>query len=209
MNFLNSVFFGFDGSYNIFGTKVEFCENPPGLSIHLDGAGIISRLAIHCMKSNVLRWITQGYTHVFVHEMSHAIAYKLLTGKNAEKILVSSSSCEGVVLFPQSMADISAWKRTVISVAGSMGDISFSICKLFSAIVLKSYLPSPVTLTLVGGALCWISGEVLYAYVSGSKKDHGDFGHIASHGKTHLMLASTALVCQITLGIFTAIKLAA
>lgn len=210
MSFLKSVLFGSKGSYNIFGTKVKFQnELPSYLTLpSLNGAGIISKLAFNCINSNAFRWITQGYTHVFVHEMSHAIACKVLTGQNS-KVDFFTSLCIGKNASPPAVTYASDWKKTVINVAGPMGDIAFSTCKLVAATALKSYLSWPVALALGSGAVVWMSGELLYAYVSAANKDHGDFGKIASRGNTHLALASTALVSQVALGIFAAIKLAA
>jgi len=210
MSFLKSVLFGSEGSYNIFGTKVKFQNELPShlTPPSLDGAGAISQLAFKCINSNAFRWITQGYTHVFVHEMSHAVAYKVLTGQNSE-VDFFTSLCIGKNLSPPAAAYASDWKKTIIGISGPMGDIAFSTCKLVAATALKSYLSWPVALALGSGAVVWMSGELLYAYVSAANKDHGDFGKIASRGNTHLALASTALVSQVALGIFAAIKLAA
>jgi hypothetical protein len=210
MSFLKSVFFGSEGSYNIFGTKVKFQDELP-LNLtppSLDGASVISKLAFNCINSNAFRWITQGYTHVFVHEMSHAIACKALTGQKSE-VNFFTSLCIGMNEYPLTITYVSDWKKTVIYAAGPMGDIAFSTCKLVAATALKSYLSWPVALTLGSGAVVWMSGELLYAYVSAANKDHGDFGKIASRGNIHLALASTALVSQCALGIFAAIKFAA
>lgn len=92
--------------------------------------------------------------------------------------------------------------------AGPMGDIAFSIGKLIAASALRKHLPWPVALALGSGAIFWMSGELLYAYVSAKKKDQGDFGWIARRGNAHLALASTALVALCALGIFTVVKLA-
>ena len=210
MSFLKSVLFGCQGSYNIFGTKVRFQnELPSHLSPpSLDGAGAISQLASKCLNSNAFRWITQSYTHVFVHEMSHAIACKVLTGQNSE-VDFFTSPCLGKTALPPAVTYASDWKQTVICIAGPMEDVAFSTCKLVAATALKSYLSWPVALALGSGAVIWMSGELLYAYVSASNKDHGDFGMIARRGNTHLALASTALVSQCALGVFAAIKLAA
>lgn len=210
MSFLKSVLFGYEGSYNILGAPVKFeNELPPHLKPpSLDGAGVISQLAFKCINSNAFRWITQGYTHVFVHEMSHAIACKVLTGLNS-KVNFFTSLCVGMNQYPPAIRNASDWKQTVISIAGPMGDVAFSTCKLIAATALKSYLSWPVALALGSGAVIWMSGELLYAYISASNGDHGDFGRIARHGNIHLALASTALVSQCALGVFAAIRLAA
>lgn len=208
MSFLKSVFFGSEGSYNIFGIQANFKKEVPSWypSINLEGAGFISKTAIKCINSNMFRWITQGYAHVFTHEMSHALTFKLFSGQDTT-IEVFKSSCTGRTRLP--LATLPDWKNTIVIVAGPMGDIAFSTCKLVAATALKSYLSWPVALALGSGAVIWMSGELLYAYTSALNRDDGDFGCIASYGNTYLALASTALVSQCALGIFTAIKLAA
>lgn len=210
MSFFKSILFGSEGSYNIFGTKVKFQNELPShlTPPSLDGAGVISTLAFKCINSNAFRWITQGYTHVFVHEMSHAAAHKVLTGQNSE-VDFFTSLCVGKTLPSPAAAYASDWKKTAIDIAGPMGNIAFSTCKLVAATALKSYLSWPVALALGSGAVIWMSGELLYAYISASNRDHGDFGNIARRGNTHLALASTALISQCALGILAAIKLAA
>lgn len=210
MSFFKSILFGCEGSYNIFGTPVKFQNELPShlTPPSLEGAGLISQLAFKCINSNAFRWITQGYTHVFVHEMSHAVACKVLVGQNSE-VDFFTSLCMGKNALPPAAVHASDWKKTAIEIAGPMGDIAFSSCKLVAATALKSYLSWPVALALGSGAVIWMSGELLYAYVSASKRDNGDFGYIARRSNTHLALASTALVSQVALGIFAAIKLAA
>lgn len=208
MSFLKSVLFGSEGSYNIFGIQANFKkEAPPGYpSSILEGAGFLSKMAVRCINSNVFRWISQGYAHVFVHEMSHALTLKLFSGQDSQ-VYVFKSSCTG--RGDGSLEILPDWKKTIVYVAGPMGDIAFSTCKLVAAMALKSYLSCPVALAIESGAVIWISGELLYAYTSALNKDAGDFCRIARQGNTHLALASTALASQCALGIFVAIKLAA
>lgn len=210
MNFLKSLLFGSEGTYNIFEIQVKFQnELPPFLTPpRLDQPGVISQLVIKCIKSDAFRLVTQAYTHVFVHEMSHALACKILTGQNSEVDLFTNR-CVGVNHYPPAVTYASDWKQTVIDVAGPMGNIAFSTCKLVAATALKSYLSWPVALALGSGAIVWMSGELLYAYVSASNRNDGDFGLIALRGNTHLALASTAIVSQVALGIFVAIRLLA
>jgi hypothetical protein len=210
MSILKSVLFGYEGSYTILGSQVRFKKELPSYLTppSLEGAGVISRLALTCLNNNAFRWITQSYMHLFVHEMSHAITCKVLTGQNGNVDFFLDRNA-GRTPYPQSFTNAVDWKKTVISIAGPMGNIAFSICKLVAATALKNYLAWPVRLALGGGAVFWISGELLYAYVSASNKDQGDFGSIACLGPTHLAIASIAIVSQCALGIFAAIRLAA
>ena len=210
MSFLKSVLFGCEGSYNIFGTPVTFerelpsdwTRNPPDLK----GVDLISQLASKCINSNAFRLVTQGYIHLFIHEMSHALACKFVVGLNA-KVTIFTSACVSRARFPQEMFSVEAWRQTFVSVAGPIGNIAFCACKLVVATRFKKYLSWPLALVLGSGAVIWMCGELLYAYTSASKKDGGDFGKIACHGNTHLALASTALIGQLALGTFAAIKL--
>ena len=209
MSFFKSVLFGYEGSYNIFGTKVKFENKLPShlTPPSLDGAGVVSQLAFKFLKSNAFHWITQSNLHLFVHEMSHALACKVLTGQTSEVNFFYKRG--GYNQLPPAVNYASDWKKTAIDIAGPMGDITLSTCKLVAATALKSYLSWPIALALGSGAVIWMSGELLYAYVSASKRDGGDFGCIARRGNAHLVLASAALISQCALGIFAAIKLAA
>lgn len=59
MLFLNSILFGCEGSYQIFGTPVKFTVelSPSFTSSNLKGAGLISQLACKCINSHVFRWV--------------------------------------------------------------------------------------------------------------------------------------------------------
>lgn len=210
MSFLKSILFGYGGSYNILGVQVKF-EQPRRApnSLSLDRTPIISQLARQCMTT--VCWITQGYTHVFVHEMGHAIACKALTGQNAE-VRVFTGPCTGWTWLPRAAAQASDWKLIVMDLAGSMGNVTFSMCKLVAATALKNYLSWPVALVLGGGAVIWVVFEVvqlLDACVAPLYERCSALGSIPVCGNTHLALASIALISQCALGIFLAIRLAA
>ena len=213
MNFIKSMIFGSEGSYNILGTQVHFTNQASSDGqISLEGAGIVSRIALACLNSNTLRYLTQGYSHVFIHEMGHALADRLLTHKDVDpydtpSVYISKESCGGEN-WPTSASEfLPEWKKTILDVAGPMADIAFSSCKIVAATSLKNYLPLPVTLALGGAGALWIFGELVYAYTSVLNKDGGDFSNIAERGNVHLALASTAVVSQVALAIFTAISL--
>lgn len=211
MSFLKSIFLGCEGSYTIWGIQVQFQDNPPiffSPPTSLEGAGLISKLAYQCLNSHAFRWITQGYAHVFTHEMSHALACKLFTQQDS-MVYVFKNLCVGRTLFPYDLIYTADWKKTIVNVAGSMGNMTFSSCKLVAATAMKKQLSLPIAFTLGSGAVIWMSGEFFYAYISASKGDDGDFGLIARRGNIHLALASAALISQCAVAIFTAVKLAA
>lgn len=208
MSFENSILFGSEGSYNIFGHHVIFKRDPPK-NMHfvtLDGAGIISDIAKICINSGAFRLATLGYAHLFVHEMGHAMAAKHFTNEDSDIAIYTGSGTASTFL-PIGLNNISAWKNSTVEAAGPVADVAFSSCVLAGAAAMKDYLPYPVALTLGAGAVFWISGELLYAFVSASKRDKGDFGQIAARNKKHLAVATAALVSQCTLGVFAAIEL--
>ena len=95
----------------------------------------------------------------------------------------------------------------MIGVTGVMGDIAFSTFIVLGAIALKNYLTWPISLTLGAGAVIWISGELLYAYVSAANQDDGDFGCIEKLSTTDLLIASAAVILQVVVGAFLAVRL--
>ncbi len=208
MSFLKSLLLGSSGSYNICGTIVNFEEQENrclDVNKALSGAGLISTLAIKCINSTAFRLISQGYLHIFVHEMGHAISCKLLTKKDST-IKIFTNSCTGVNITPESFKNLSDWEQSVSDAAGPLANIAFSSLKLVAAAALKDYLTVPLSLVLGSGGVIWISGELLYAYICSSKENEGDFGRIAQRSGFHLSIASVAIVAQCALGLFTAIK---
>lgn len=208
MSFLKSILLGSEGSYHLWGIQVNFEEEAPSrISFSdLEGAGLVSKIAIQCINNDHFRWITQGYAHVFVHEVSHAIISKLIYN-NHPSIRVFKSSCTGMCTAFVPNAHHTEWKSTIFSLAGPAGNIAFCSCKLVAAAAFKSYLSWPIALALGSGAVIWASGELLYAYTSALKRDSGDFGSIARKGNAHLTFASVILVSQCALAIFAAIML--
>ncbi len=220
MSFLKSLVFGSEGSYKIFGIPVSFEKKDPSIEIaDIEGAGFISKLANNCLNSIPFRLITQGYAHVCIHEMSHAIAIKLLTNESPY-VHICTDTCTGYtrsdeddIFEPELWKDndnieAEPWKDNIIHAAGSIGNVAFSSCELIAATAFKNYLSWPVALALGGGGALWLSGELLYSYVSAIRKDNGDFGQIASSHKMHLALAGAALVGECALGVLAAVKAA-
>lgn len=196
MSILKSLLFGSEGTYKILEIPVVFKKS----ETYFDWAGedIISRCAIQCINSRAFRFLTQGYAHVFVHEMSHALVGKLFKG-NAN-VEIYSDTCQGTntVRYPSAISPI---KQSSMYAAGPMGDVAFCIGKIAVATFLKSY-SMPLALTLGTGAVIWLSGELLYAYMSAKQRDSNDFGLIRKNGETHLAVAGAALVGECALGLF-------
>ncbi len=202
MHFLQSVLFGSEGNYNILGVEVKFKKTL--YSYNLGGVGFLSKLATECINNTAFQWLTLGYMHVLVHEFSHGIAYKLFTDRIGI-ITIFTNNCSGQI--SNSYKKLDDWQSSIVAVAGPVGDIAFSIFQLIAATRLKSYLSTPFALLLGGGAVFWISGELLYAFVSAKNKDSGDFGNIAKYSELYLMLASVTIISEVALGVFLAINL--
>jgi hypothetical protein len=202
LQFLKSIFFGYEGTHDFFGVEVTFEDQN---SHYRFGDDYISRLAKICSNSHVFRILSLAYVHVLVHEMGHILANKIFVGSNDNpKITIltkeSSGYCTGEI------NPTSRWQRTIVLAAGPMSDIAFSTCKLVASVALKHYLSWPVSLILGCGAIIWIIGELFYAFISALKRDNGDFGRIADHGPLHLVLASAAIVSEVALAIFLTVQ---
>jgi hypothetical protein len=208
MSFLKSILLGYEGSYNILGIPVTFeSQNPPSNS---NQEGISAQFIKKCLSNNVFRWVTQAYTHTFVHEMAHALMSKSFPRRNffsqepntqvIPKVKVFITTCEGKT--EESLTGLIGWKKVLVCAAGPMVNIAFSSCKLVAAQILKSsYLTWPIAVALEGSAIIEISSELYYAYDSATKENDGDFGIIAREGSLFLGLASTALITECALGI--------
>lgn len=213
MSFIKSILFGSPGLYKVGGICIQYRDKENSWWCHppsLNGAGYISSLANKCLNSNALRWATQGYCHVLVHEMGHALACKLLTGRNSI-ITIKTDTCTAQVHHMPALDDddTAHWKLSVIDVSGPMADMAFSTLKIVVANALKSTVSQPVALLVAGGAMAWMSGELFYAYISTTQKNGGDFCRIANRGTPHLIAATTLLISQAALGVFAMTKLMA
>jgi hypothetical protein len=133
--------------------------------------------------------------------MGHATIYTLLTGKTP-KIFIFKDFYGGATAINEEFYTLSDWARTALLVAGPMANVAFSYGKLFSAEALKNHLPWPTTLSLRLGAIYQIYLELSYAYNS-LHAGFGDFGLIAEIGNTHLTVAATTLLVQVSLGLLT------
>ncbi|MBI5345910.1 MAG: M50 family metallopeptidase [Chlamydiae bacterium] len=211
-NFLKSVLLGSIGTYCILGTPIEFKKeylpfsrkvySPEELKFYNSNAGRLITQGFFLIT-------TQGYAKVFVHEVCHAIAVKLLLKQNT-KITIFTKGYSGMTESTTGLQEVSDWKKSIISVAGPMGSMAFSTCKLVALTALKSYIPRHVALTLGGGAIISMSLDLEKAYLGASSKckdDIRDFARIKRHGANHLAVASSVLVAQYALGIFVANKL--
>jgi hypothetical protein len=204
---LASLLTGKPGSYKVFGFRVKFEKKTTfDTSMNYGRIFFVGHVARFCMQSRVFRYITLSYLHVFVHEMGHALAHKILTGKFTT-ITVFQDTCTGMNE-SNSNRPLPKWKNSIIFAAGPVVSVAFSSLKLIAATALVSQVSPPVACVVGAGAVVWMTGELLYAAIS-SLEGKGDFGAIARISDAHFCLATLTLITECALGIFFAIKLAA
>ena len=87
--------------------------------------------------------------------------------------------------------------------AGPLAQMAFSSLRLVAAVALRNYISWPLSFVLGAGAVYHMMEELTYA-VESTISGAGDFGSIASSSKTHLALASAALIGECALGILSA-----
>lgn len=209
MNFLNSIIFGKDGQYTIFGINVAFQKPDTDIPYHKPSdsdllpsfLNSIQHIPLDFLNSRTFQVLTQGYCHVFFHEMGHCIASKFFAN-NQNKIDIFTNILGG---YSKGLA-----QNSIVYLAGPMAGMTFSACKLLTVLALKTYLSTPIVLLLGTGSLLWMTGELLYAATSACGVNFGpidltgDFGKIAENSSLHLALATAALVGEYALAIFVA-----
>jgi len=209
MNFLKSIIYGSEGSYDFLGVPVKFekMETHYSFSNKQKKSSLsksIACLADLCVTSKSFAILTGGYTHCLIHEYGHAFTCKLLK-RHVCGIRISSNSALGRT--SMLCNTLPSYQKSIIDTAGPFLGISYSCCKLISALALKKYISRPVAFSIAAGALIWILGEIFYALFSVIKKDGGDFGQIAKRGKVHVIAATGALLVPTTIGLTVGFKL--
>lgn len=199
MNFVASLFFGCEGSYDILGTRVTFQADPEDVSSH--NQNCISRFfcnrAVYCLMGS--------YAHTFFHEMGHVIAARILSGVQSTVSISTnrSSLTTGRTVFHGRGVRMGDWRATLVFLAGPMTGVAFEIAKLaLGFFVLPVFWP--VGSILIVGSIKEIFTEYVYAIRSGcGNSENGDFGIIArSQGCVHAVFAGIALITEIVIGIF-------
>ena len=208
MEIFKSLLLGHPGSFHVSDIKVDFvANNDPVYAFDQNSRNpfirIVSQSAHACLNSRFFRYFTMGYVHTFVHEMGHALAYKLLTG-SPSSIEIQTNTCTGVTHY-RNYKPLSPLAESFTSLSGALANIVFSICKIVAACALSSYITVPVALGIGIGAAIWITGELFYAFHSGLYQDHGDFGKIAQNGPLHFISSVAVLTSAVALGIFTTV----
>lgn len=205
MNFVSSLFLGSVGQYNFFGQSVSFTDQfQNSTPSHILQENCIISTLIIPLRNRYISCLSGGYAHVFVHEMGHALAYKLLTG-NHSPVFIYQNPCSGGTDYP-TITITTGWKSTVINLAGPMMGIAFEIGKLVAAAALFN-ICWPASLLLASGAVIWITGELVYAITS-SFGATGDFSIIRRNGGIlHLVLSLILLIAACVFGVLAAATL--
>lgn len=222
MSFVKSILFGSQGNYNVLGVKVSFENNfsfGGSFSNGLDlGPGFNASAAIRqpvgffvvnfmsLAKSHTFRVLTLGYLHVFVHEMGHALAAKILFGNSPQVSVFRNPSPELGNTNNAGGRNYGSIGDSIVHAAGPMADMIFSSCTIIAAIAFRTFISTPVTVCLVIGSVIWMTGEMCYAYASATKLTIGDFFYIRDNGWGHLLVATTILTATFAYGIFAATK---
>lgn len=160
---------------------------------------IVGRSADCCLQSRIFSLLTLGHLHTFIHELGHVVAHRLLTGGEATMNL-STATCVGFTTYHPGIRSPSPIGATWIDLSGPIAGVIFSAVLMIGIFAITHYVPMSQGLSLglrigIGApAALWIIGEFLYAGVSASKEDHGDFGQIAKRGRSHLLISIATLV---------------
>jgi hypothetical protein len=150
MSLLKSILFGYEGSYNIFGIPATFeaqdLSSDSNQASYSNQEGTLAQFTKKYLSNNAFRWTTQAYTHVFVHEMGHALMSKLFPRQNffshkpnaqvIPKVKVFTADCKG--LTQNATTGLIGWKKVLVNAAEPMMNIAFCNCKLVAAQTLKS-----------------------------------------------------------------------
>lgn len=215
---LSSLFTRSEPQHNIWhfgGITVDF-QTAKRPAYAFGSSNLVLRAADACLNSRIFRWISLGGAHVFVHEMGHAIKYRLMGRK--PRVVIMTNSCSGYTYIPlryyrpwyfplirliEREPPLSSFQNVVVYAAGPLTNMAFSCCQLVMAVALKTYITWPISGILAGGGFIWMTGELLYAITTACRGD-GDFGAIAREGILPLTLATAALVGEFALGIWGA-----
>lgn len=159
---LSSILLGTPGNYEINGILVNFGEHAEGDTVF--GNSWFGHAVNRCLNNSVVRFLTLGYLHVFIHEMGHAFAAQM-NGVNST-VNIYTQHCRGDTLNPD--------RSKFTALAGPLAGMALETIKLVGAIAAAVLLPPvvglPLGILLGAGAVFWLFGEMMYAWIG-----HGDW----------------------------------
>lgn len=209
MSLIRSLITGNSGSYTLCGIPIIFFDTDEKYIYQNLNGSVLSPIANKIRNSFIFNILSQSNCHMLAHEMSHALMFKFFSCFPKEININTKTNKSTLLLDSEHYSeyyDINPWKKTCIHIAGSMGNIFFSMAKICGALALRNYISSPIAFLISGATSIWIIGELFYSYTSCIKKDYGDFGRIAQNGLAHSIVAATALVTQTILSAFAIYK---
>jgi hypothetical protein len=196
-----SLFLGSEGRYQLGGIDICFqkSESPPYDFYESDdpcAMKCVGYLAKSCLKNRLFKIATFGYLHILVHELGHALAYKICSGKSSTITVHSNFGMGETDYHHHHFKDqlLSPAAETFLDMAGPLADLIFSVALIFGAFLLQNYITPYATYFIAGGAGFWILGEFYYALNSALKADGGDFGKIRERSSLHLFIATAIMV---------------
>src|SRR4051794_5269206 len=134
---ISSLFLGRSGTYNILGMQVEFQSDQPGFHNLSDNP--IGKLGDNLLSNRVFNILTMGYLHTFVHEMGHALTYKIVSGGSSQvEIQISTSQLSGVTIHHGK--NLSPIQHSIYLLGGPLANVAFSISLIFAAFALSAYM---------------------------------------------------------------------
>jgi len=198
---LKSLFWGSEGHFEDKGVLVHFMDSiTPSEPSH----NFLVHFKHKIVSNKWFQIASQVYLHTYIHEMGHALACKqVIPDRSCVYVHPKSGFTMGSFVTPLSLNCQPQWKQSFVDAAGPLAQIAFSSLRLVAAVALRNYVPWPVSFVLGVGAVYHMMEELSYAAESSISGD-GDFGSIASNSKTHLAIASVALIGECALGILSA-----
>lgn len=202
MALIQSILVGSEGNYSIFNTPVIFRPNADKNAF--SEKFLNSRIA-KIVNSKIGQISLFAYLHVFIHEMGHALARKMM--KSDARVTVFTNEVGGFTSFilPPSGGNVKA-KNSFVSLAGALSSMIFSCNQLAIGILIGKHVFKPLGYALGINATIWIIGELIQTF-SGIGIEGADFSSIKKNGVDHLLICLSAVVSTCALGIFASIKL--
>lgn len=199
---LKSLFWGSEGHFEDQGVLVHFMDS---ITPSEPSNNLIAKLRHKILSNKWFQIAHQGYLHTYIHEMGHALACKQVIPDRS--CVYVHPKCNGATMgyfdTPRFLNFQLQWKQSFVDAAGPLTQMAFASLRLVAAVALRNYISWPVAFVLGTGAVYHMMEELAYAAESSVSGD-GDFGSIASSSKTHLALASAALIGECALGILSA-----
>lgn len=195
MSICNSLFLGYEGIYNFGNYKIQFRKKSCA-SYRISGNWFNDTLS-DFLNSYTFRVLTFSYLHVFVHEMGHVLAIKILTGYPST-IIIDTHTVAGKNN-SVGLCHLTPRKNSIVAISGPLVSVIFSMTKIYAALAWRSFITTPLAIGIVSTGGIWVFGELFYMVHSILNQD-GDFADIARQGPAHLRISIVTMVGVVALG---------